>query len=137
MSKKRDSKKKSKGQDLSEQSKGVESKKKKRRSIVSTLSASLLSDEKNTSGSVKERVSTDILKQVLQGARNSRTEIANRVSGEVARLLKKIDVSSEIKKILAENRIRISAEIEFIPKDDPGTNESDPLSEETTTESDE
>lgn|GEM_PF-4719081 len=99
-------------------------KKGKRRSIVSTLSASLRSEDSGKTGPLKDRLSSDMLKQVLQGARNSRDEIAGRFGTELTRLLSKIDITNEVKKVLEDYKIKFSAEIEFVPKDKASCDET-------------
>lgn len=96
------------------------SEKGKRRSLVSSLSASLRAegaDERSTEkGSLKDRLSPDVLKSLLHLAKNSRTEVLNLVGNELGRLVSKIDLSKELTKVLVDNKIKISAEIEFVPK---------------------
>jgi len=71
-------------------------KKGKRRSIVSTLSASLRSEDSGKTGPLKDRLSSDMLKQV----------------------------TNEVKKVLEDYKIKFSAEIEFVPKDKASCDET-------------
>src|SRR5690606_10525112 len=76
-------------------------------------------------------VSEDLIKQYLRdvnlpkdaaakfigGLSKSREEIVSRAGQEIGKLIEKIDVVEELTKFLRENKIKISAEVEFKKKD--------------------
>lgn len=59
----------------------------------------------------------DAIGTVLKGVTKSKEEIVGRIGSEFTKLIEKIDVVEELTKFLRENKIKVSAEIEFSKKD--------------------
>lgn len=59
----------------------------------------------------------DALGSLIKGVAKSKEEIVQRVGNEFSKLVEKIDLVDEITKFLRENKIKVSAEIEFTKKD--------------------
>jgi hypothetical protein len=60
----------------------------------------------------------EVLHGLLQHATKSKEELANRVSGEIMKMLSKIDLAREAAKFLEHHKVKVSAEIEFTKKED-------------------
>lgn len=60
----------------------------------------------------------DVLNIILTGAAKSKDELMNRVSGEVVKILSKIDFVKEASRFVEEHKFRISAEVEVVKKKD-------------------
>lgn len=58
----------------------------------------------------------DALGTVLKGASKTKEEIVGRIGNEFTKLIEKIDLVDELTKFLRENKIKVSAEIEFSKK---------------------
>ncbi len=58
----------------------------------------------------------DALGSVLKGVTKSKEEIVGKIGTEFSKLIEKIDVVDELTKFLRENKIKVSAEIEFSKK---------------------
>lgn len=59
----------------------------------------------------------DAAAKFIGGLSKSREEIVSRAGQEIGKLIEKIDVVEELTKFLRENKIKISAEVEFKKKD--------------------
>ncbi len=59
----------------------------------------------------------DALGSLVKGVASAKEEIVSRVGSEFSKLVEKIDLVDELSKFLRENKIKISAEIEFTKKE--------------------
>jgi|GEM_PF-617047 len=87
-----------------------------RRAIATGISSAFVSEEGIRSYLSELKLPTDVLSQVLKGAKKSRDEVIGKAGNELVKLVRKLDLSAEIRRLLVENKIKISAEIDFVPK---------------------
>ena len=84
--------------------------------FVSGLSSGFISEE-NLKQYVQDlKLPKDVLNQVLKGAQKSKDDLLSRVSGELTKMIRKIDIVKELTKLLRDHKISIHADIEFSPK---------------------
>jgi hypothetical protein len=60
----------------------------------------------------------EVLSLMISGAAKSKDEFMNRVSGEVVKILSKIDYVKEASRFVEEHKFKVSAEIEVVKKKD-------------------
>ncbi len=63
----------------------------------------------------------EVISQILRGAQKSKQDLVQKVGGEFSKLIQKIDIVKEIKTALREHKISIRADIEFVPKNNSGS----------------
>lgn len=85
--------------------------------LTTGVSAILMSEEGIKQYLQDIKVPKDALGTVLKGVTKSKEEIISRVGNEFSKLVEKIDLVEELTKFLRENKIKVSAEIEFSKKD--------------------
>lgn len=92
--------------------------------IASGVTGAFMTEEalRNYLGDLK--LPKEMLNLILQSAQKSKDEITQRVSKEMVAMIHKIDFAKEISKFTENHKFRISAEIEFIKKDNVSSNES-------------
>jgi hypothetical protein len=101
-----------------------------RKVVASGLSSPFLSEDQLRSYLSGLNLPKEVITQILRGAQKSKQELVQKVGNEFSRLIQKIDVVKEIKTALREHKISIKADIEFVPKKQEETTDSD--SNETT-----
>ena len=84
--------------------------------LVSGLTSSFMSEDQIKAYLSGLNLPKEVLIQILKGAQKSKDDLMARVSQEFAKVIQKVDIAKEFKKILQENKISINAEIEFTPK---------------------
>ena len=60
----------------------------------------------------------EVINTLIQSAVRSKEEMASKITKEVMSMVGKIDLTKEVSKFLEGHRMKVSAEIEFIRKDD-------------------
>lgn len=60
----------------------------------------------------------EVINGLIQSAVRSKEEMASKITKEVMNMVGKIDLSKEVSKFLEGHSMKVSAEIEFIKKDD-------------------
>jgi len=91
-----------------------------KRLLTSGLSAVLMSEDGVRQYINQLNLPKDALGSLLKGVSKSKEEIVSRVGSEFSKLIEKIDLVEELTKFLRENKIKVSAEIEFSRKDNKG-----------------
>lgn len=81
------------------------------------LGAYFLTEEKVLSAVRDARLPKDFGSSLTSNASRAKEELLGFISREVARAFKAIDVQKELEKALARHKVKISAEIEFLPLD--------------------
>ncbi len=84
--------------------------------LTTGISTVLMSEEGVRQYLQDMKLPKDALGSLLKGVAKSKEEIVMRVGNEFSKLVEKIDVVEEITQFLRENKIKISAEIEFSKK---------------------
>lgn len=87
------------------------------------LSVVMMSEESVRQYLQDVKLPKDALGSVLKGVSKSKEEIVGRIGNEFSKLIEKIDVVEEVTKFLRENKIKVSAEIEFSKKDKSSSDE--------------
>ncbi len=85
--------------------------------LTTGISAVLMSEEGVRQYVQELKLPKDALGNLVKGIAKSKEEIATRVGTEFSKLVEKIDLVEEMAKFLRENKIKISAEIEFSKKE--------------------
>jgi hypothetical protein len=86
--------------------------------ILSSGIAAVLTSEDGVRQYLQDlKLPKDALGSLIKGVAKSKEEIVQRVGNEFSKLVEKIDLVDEITKFMRENKIKISAEIEFTKKD--------------------
>lgn len=85
--------------------------------ITTGISAVLMSEEGVRQYLQDLKLPKDAIGSLIKGVSKSKEEIVTRVGHEFSKLVEKIDLVEEMSKFLRENKIKISAEIEFSKKD--------------------
>jgi hypothetical protein len=85
--------------------------------LTTGISAVLMSEEGVRQYVQELKLPKDALGTLIKGVAKSKEEIVTRVGTEFSKLVEKIDLVEEMTKFLRENKIKISAEIEFSKKD--------------------
>ena len=93
---------------------------------ASGVSPAFMSEEnlKNYLGDIP--LPKEVMSQVLGNAKKSRDELVGKAGAELTKLIRKIDLSAEFRKILLENKIKVHAEIDFVPKESEAGSGVDP-----------
>ena len=84
--------------------------------LATGISTVLMSEEGVRQYLQDMKLPKDALGPLLKGVAKSKEEIVLRVGNEFSKLVEKIDVVEELTKFLRENKIKVSAEIEFSKK---------------------
>lgn len=84
--------------------------------LTTGISAVLMSEEGVKQYLQDIKIPKDALGSLLKGVSKSKEEIVVRVGNEFSKLVEKIDLVEEMTKFLRENKIKVSAEIEFIKR---------------------
>ena len=85
--------------------------------LLSTGFSMLMMSEESVREYLKDvKIPKDALGSVLKGASKTKEEIVGRIGNEFTKLIEKIDIVEEMTKFLRENKIKVSAEIEFSKK---------------------
>ncbi|MBY0384183.1 hypothetical protein K2X05_03410 [bacterium] len=85
--------------------------------LTSGISAVLMSEDGVRQYLQELKLPKDAIGSLIKGVAKSKEEIVTRVGNEFSKLVEKIDLVEEMTKFLRENKIKISAEIEFSKKD--------------------
>ena len=85
--------------------------------LTSGISAVLMSEDGVRQYLQDLKLPKDAIGSLIKGVTKSKEEIVARVGNEFSKLVEKIDLIEEMTKFLRENKIKISAEIEFSKKD--------------------
>lgn len=85
--------------------------------LTTGISAVLMSEEGVRQYVQELKLPKDALGTLVKGIAKSKEEIVTRVGTEFSKLVEKIDLVEEMTKFLRENKIKISAEIEFSKKE--------------------
>ena len=85
--------------------------------LTTGISAVLMSEEGVRQYVQELKLPKDALGTLIKGIAKSKEEIVARVGTEFSKLVEKIDLVDEMTKFLRENKIKISAEIEFSKKE--------------------
>jgi hypothetical protein len=86
--------------------------------ILSTgMSAVMMSEEVVRQYLQDVKVPKDVAGTLFKSISKSREELVTRAGNELSKLIGKIDVVDELTKFLRENKIKLSAEVEFTKKD--------------------
>jgi predicted hydrocarbon binding protein len=85
--------------------------------LTTGISAVLMSEEGVRQYVQELKLPKDALGTLVKGIAKSKEEIVTRVGTEFSKLVEKIDLVDEMTKFLRENKIKISAEIEFSKKE--------------------
>ena len=85
--------------------------------LTTGLSAVLMSEEGVRQYVQDLKLPKDAIGTLVKGIAKSKEEIVTRVGTEFSKLVEKIDLVEEMTKFLRENKIKISAEIEFSKKE--------------------
>ncbi len=85
--------------------------------LTTGISAVLMSEEGVRQYVQELKLPKDALGTLVKGIAKSKEEIVTRVGTEFSKLVEKIDLIEEMAKFLRENKIKISAEIEFSKKE--------------------
>ncbi len=88
-----------------------------KRLLSAGLSMVMMSEESVREYLKDVKIPKDALGTVLKGATKTKEEIVGKIGNEFTKLIEKIDIMEEITKFLRENKIKVSAEIEFSKKD--------------------
>ena len=88
-----------------------------KRLLTTGLSAVLMSEDGIRQYVRDMNLPKDAIGSLLKGVGKSKEEIVARVGNEFSKLVEKIDLVEELTKFLRENKIKVSAEIEFSKKD--------------------
>lgn len=88
-----------------------------KRLLSAGLSAVMMSEESVREYLKDVKIPKDALGSVLKGATKTKEEIVGKIGSEFSKLIEKIDIVEELTKFLRENKIKVSAEIEFSKKD--------------------
>jgi hypothetical protein len=81
------------------------------------LSVVMMSEESVREYLKEVKMPKDALGNVMKSVGKSKEEIIGKIGSEFTKLIEKIDVVDELTKFLRENKIKVSAEIEFFKKD--------------------
>ncbi|OQW50880.1 MAG: hypothetical protein A4S09_11175 [Proteobacteria bacterium SG_bin7] len=82
------------------------------------LSAAFMTEESIRSYLSDIKLPKEVLSLMISGAAKSKDEFMNRVSGEVVKILSKIDFVKEASRFVEEHKFKVSAEIEVVKKKD-------------------
>jgi hypothetical protein len=88
--------------------------------ILNTGAAVLMSEDGVRQYLQDLKLPKDALGSLIKGVTKSKEEIVARVGNEFSKLVEKIDLVEEITTFLRENKIKVSAEIEFSKKEKVG-----------------
>ncbi len=94
--------------------------------LTTGISAVLMSEEGVRQYLQDLKLPKDALGSLIKGVAKSKEEIVMRVGSEFSKLVEKIDLVEEMTKFLRENKIKISAEIEFSKKEKSKKGTNDP-----------
>lgn len=88
------------------------------RKVVSVgLGAAFMTEEHIRTYLGELKLPKDVLQTLLAGANKSKEDLVNRVSGEMVKILSKIDFVKEASRFVEEHKFRINAEIEVLKKE--------------------
>lgn len=103
--------------DMTETQKGNASVSDGLKKILATGISTVLMSEEGVRQYLQDmKLPKDALGNLLKGVAKSKEEIVTRVGNEFSKLVEKIDIVEEMTQFLRENKIKISAEIEFSKK---------------------
>lgn len=88
------------------------------------LSMIMMSEESVRQYLQDVKIPKDAIGTVLKTVTKSKEEIVGKIGSEFSKLIEKIDVVDELTKFLRDNKIKVSAEIEFSKKDKKDNKES-------------
>lgn len=79
------------------------------------LGAYFLTEEK-IGGMLREsKIPSNIGSSITSNASKARDEVMKYITGELASVIKQVDIQEEFQKALAKHKIKVTAEIEFVP----------------------
>jgi hypothetical protein len=87
-----------------------------RKLVATALSSPFLSEDQLKFYLSGLNLPKEVVVQILKGAQRSKQDLVQKVGGEFSKLIQKVDIVKEFKKVLQEHKISIQAEIEFVPK---------------------
>ncbi len=80
------------------------------------LGAAFMTEEHVKAYLADIKLPKEVLSGFLQGAQKSKEELVAKVSGEVVRMIQKIDFVKEASRFVEDHKFKIHAEIEIVPK---------------------
>ncbi|MDF1666011.1 MAG: hypothetical protein P1V97_29915, partial [Planctomycetota bacterium] len=90
------------------------------------LGAYFLTEEKIVGMVQGAKMPKEIGSSITSGASKAQKELMSFITREIASVIKKIDIQEEFQKALSQHKIKINAEIEFIPLGDAEKAPEDP-----------
>jgi hypothetical protein len=85
------------------------------------LSAAFLTEESIRGYLQDVKLPKEVLKLFLEGAAKSKEQLMSRVGNEVISIIQKIDFVKEASRFVESHKFKVSAEIEVIKKEKPGS----------------
>ena len=84
--------------------------------VSAGIGAAFMTEEHIRSYLGELKLPKEMLGSLLQGANKSKEELVNRVSGEIIKIVSKIDFVKEASRFVEEHKFRITAEVDVIKK---------------------
>lgn len=84
--------------------------------VSAGIGAAFMTEESIRSYVSELKLPKDVLNLLLQGAQKSKDELMNKVSGEVIKIVQKIDFVKEASRFVEDHKFRITAEIDVVKK---------------------
>ena len=85
--------------------------------LTTGITAAFMTEEAIRSRVSELKLPKETLHMLLSGALKSKDDLMNRVSGEVIRIINKIDFVKEASRFVEEHKFKITAEVEVMKKD--------------------
>jgi hypothetical protein len=85
--------------------------------LTTGITAAFMTEEAIRSRVSELKLPKETLHMLLSGASKSKDDLMNRVSGEVIRIINKIDFVKEASRFVEEHKFKITAEVEVLKKD--------------------
>ena len=90
-----------------------------RRLLSAGVGAYFLTEETIRRAVGEARLPRDVANQVVQGAQRRKDDLFNYVKRELGQVIENIDIQGELRRFLQDHNVKVSAEIEFVPKQRP------------------
>ncbi len=85
--------------------------------LTTGIAAAFMTEEAIRTRVSELKLPKETLHMLLAGASKSKDDLMNRVSGEVIRMINKIDFVKEASRFVEEHKFKITAEVDVIKKD--------------------
>ena len=85
--------------------------------LTTGITAAFMTEEAIRTRVSELKLPKETLNMLLAGASKSKEDLMNRVSGEVIRIINKIDFVKEASRFMEEHKFKITAEVEVMKKD--------------------